>query len=457
MATRPDPSASFGIALPQVDGGLPQADGALPQADDTPSQAYAAWMAAHPESLPVHRHPWDVTRSDIYTQDRWQPIFAAMRGQAPVNKVTGSPYGDFWNVTTAATIREVEGQPELFSSSFENGGIALAEPPADCADNFQMPMFIAMDGTDHSARRQAVAPAFAPAQMLRMALDIRERTTEVLDSLPVGESFDWVERVSVELAAGTLAQLLGVPLEDRRLLSDWSDWASDIDCTQVPELFARRRSELRDMARYFGQLWLDRIGKPRGADVLSMMMHSGAMGQVTPEEFMGNLMLMVVGGNDTTRNTMSGLVHALDAFPDQRALVESDRTVIPNAVHEAIRFVTPLAHMRRTATCDTELAGQHIVAGDKLALWYISANRDEALFADPDRFDVTRANARHHLSFGHGAHRCVGSRLAELQLRILMEEMHDRRVRVHVTGAAERVLGNFAHGFRQLMVEVERG
>jgi cytochrome P450 len=201
---------------------------------------------------------------------------------------------------------------------------------------------------------------------------------------------------------------------------------------------------------------MERTGKAPSPDLISMMIHSPAMSGMSPQEFMGNLVLLIVGGNDTTRNTMSGIIHALHTFPDQREILENDPAVIPNAVQECIRFVTPLAHMRRTATVDTELFGQNIAAGDKVVMWYISANRDETVFPNPDKLIVTRDNARRHLAFGHGIHRCVGARLAELQLRVLLEEMRERRLRVHVTGSVERVRANFVHGFRRLDVTVDR-
>jgi len=426
----------------------------------TAIDAYEGWLAANPQARPVHTHPWDVSRSDIYVEDRWGPIFAEMRAKAPVNKVTGTPYGDYWNVVTHKAIQHVESLPELFSSSWKAGGITIGDPPpgidaAKLAER-QMPMFIAMDRPEHTGQRRTVAPAFIPSEMVRMEAEIRQRTSEVLDSLPWGERFDWVDKVSIELTTGMLAILFGFPYQDRRLLTFWSDWAGDVELTLAEDLSDQRHEILSEMARYFQGLWMERMGKAPTPDLISMMIHSPAMATMSPLEFMGNLVLLIVGGNDTTRNTMSGIIHALDQFPDQRALLEGDPSLIPNAVQECLRFVTPLAHMRRTCTADNELFGQQIKAGDKVVMWYLSANRDEMVFDNPDKLIIDRPNARRHLAFGHGIHRCVGARLAELQLRVLLEEMHARRMRVRVAGDVQRVRANFVHGFRKLEVELEK-
>ena len=426
----------------------------------TANVAYEAWLKTNPGARPTHTHPWDVSRSDIFVNDTWGPIFAAMREQAPINKVTGTPYGDYWNITSHKAVLHVESLPEQFSSSWERGGITIGDPPADVTPEElaerQLPMFIAMDRPQHTGQRRTVAPAFTPAEIVRMEKEIRQRTAHLLDTLPIGEQFDWVDKVSIELTTGMLAILFGFPWDDRRLLTFWSDWAGDVELTLARDLTEERHSILQEMARYFGMLWMGRMGQAPTPDLISMMIHSPAMSNMSPQEFMGNLVLLIVGGNDTTRNTMSGIIHALHTFPDQREILENDASLIPNAVQECLRFVTPLAHMRRTATVDTELFGNHIAAGDKVVMWYLSANRDATVFENPDKLIVTRPNARRHLSFGHGIHRCVGARLAELQLRVLLEEMRERRMRVHVTGAVERVRANFVHGFRRMDVTVER-
>lgn len=397
--------------------------------------------------------PLDVSRAELYRDDTWRAPFARLRAEAPVYRCEDSAFGPYWSVSTYKPIVEAESLPELFSS--EAGGITLAD--FDPNNDVKMPMFIARDRPVHTAQRRTVSPAFTPSEMQRMSADIRHRTAEVLDTLPWGERFDWVDTVSIELTTGMLALLFDFPWEERRKLTFWSDWAGDIEIVKDESLRQQRLQHMFECGAYFQNLWNQKVGKPQTPDLISMMVHSDAMNQMDHYEFIGNLILLIVGGNDTTRNTMSGLAYGLDLYPDQRAKLEADPALIPNAVSEIIRWQTPLAHMRRTATQDTELAGQQIKAGDKLALWYISGNRDESVFgADADTLVVDRPNARRHLAFGHGIHRCVGARLAELQVGILLEEMAARRMRVNVVGPPERVNACFVHGYRTLPVELSR-
>lgn len=434
-----------------------------PQVRREPSSydALKQHFETHPEERLKHTHPWDVSRSDIYFEDKWQPVFAEMRKAGQLHYIPESPFGPYWAVVGHKAIQHIEALPETFSSSWEYGGITILERPDDeqlaemGVERRELPMFIAMDRPQHTGQRRTVAPKFTPSAIADMEAEIRQRTGELLDKLPRGEVFDWVDTVSIELTTGMLAILFGFPWEDRRLLTFWSDWSGDTELATVRELDEMRWGILQEMAAYFQSLWIERtMDKGPGNDLISMMIHSPAMNQMSPEEFMGNLVLLIVGGNDTTRNTMSGIIHALDKFPDQRKLYEENPDLIPNAVQEILRMQVPLAHMRRTCTEDTEVFGQTIKKGDKVVLWYISANRDEEVFENPDKLDITRENARRHLAFGYGIHRCVGARLAELQLRVLLEEMHKRRMRVHVAGDVERVRANFVHGFRKLEVEI---
>ncbi len=411
-----------------------------------------------PKETQVHSapHDWDVSRAEIYAEDRWQPIFKEMRAQAPINKIVDSNFGDYWNITTAKPIQHIEALPDLFSS--EEGGITLVGKeaqaiPEEEQEQVRMPMFIAMDRPKHTEQRRVVAPAFTPSEMVRMTENIRSRTSEILDNLPVGKTFDWVDEVSIELTTQMLAILFDFPWEDRRKLTFWSDWAGDVEKFRTKEGRDERLMHMYEMGTYFQKLWNERLEAPEAPDLLSRMIHSDMrdMDQMT---FMGNLILLIVGGNDTTRNSMSAYAYGLSQFPHERAKLEGNPDLIPNTVQEILRWQTPLAHMQRTAMETTELFGHTIEKGDRMALWYLSANRDESIFEDPDRLMVDRENARRHLAFGYGIHRCVGARLAELQIRILLEEMAARRLRVNVQSEPERVAACFVHGYRSLQVEL---
>ena len=411
-------------------------------------------MATLAKDLTKTVDPFDMSRAELYRDDVWQAPFKRLRAESPVHFVPQSDYGPYWSVSSYKGIVEAESLPDLYSS--EAGGITLADFDPGKHD-VRMPMFIARDRPVHTGQRRTVAPAFTPSEIARMSANIRQRTEEILDALPWNERFDWVDTVSVELTTQMLAILFDFPWEDRRLLTFWSDWAGDIELVKNDELRLQRLQHMFECGAYFQNLWNGKADKPPTPDLISMMIHSDAMSQMDHHEFIGNLILLIVGGNDTTRNSMSALAYGLDRFPDTRAKLEGDPTLIPNAVSEIIRWQTPLAHMRRTATQDSVLLGQEIKAGDKLALWYVSANRDEQVFGeDADDIRVDRPNARRHLAFGHGIHRCVGARLAELQIGILLEEMAKRRMRVNVLGEPTRVAACFVHGYRKLPVQISR-
>jgi cytochrome P450 len=412
-------------------------------------------MATLAPEAPVRAvDPLDVSRPELYRDDVWQAPFRELRATSPVHRVEHSDFGPYWSVSTYKPIITVESLPDLYSS--QAGGITLADFIENNPTDVRMPMFIAMDRPKHTGQRRTVAPAFTPSEMVRMSDNIRTRTSEILDSLDWNTPFDWVDTVSVELTTQMLAILFDFPWEERRKLTFWSDWAGDIELAKNDELRLERLKHMYECGAYFQNLWNAKVGKDPTPDLISMMIHSDAMAEMDQMEFLGNLILLIVGGNDTTRNTMSAVAYGLDLFPDQRAKLEANPSLIHNAVQEVIRWQTPLAHMRRTATADTELEGQQIKAGDKLALWYLSANRDESVFENADQIIVDRANARRHLAFGHGIHRCVGARLAELQVSVLLEEMAKRRMRVNVLGEPERVAACFVHGYRKLPVEISR-
>ena len=405
-------------------------------------------------------HPLDVSRAEMWAEDRWQSPMRQMREQGPLHFCPESKFGPYWSVVNYKAIQHIEALPKLFSSSWEVGGITVA---GDGIDNLlegevAFPMFIAMDPPQHTAQRRTVAPAFNPSEIERMRADAQVRTGEVLDSLPIGVPFDWVDLVSMELTTQMLAILFDFPWDKRRKLTNWSDKLGDIEGFDSLEMRQARNAVAYEMGGAFGQLWQQKAAQPGPHDLISMMLQSEAMSHMSEQEFMGNLILLIVGGNDTTRNSMTAYAYGLDQFPEQRARLETDHSpeLAVNAMHEILRWQTPLAHMRRTATEDTELFGHQIRARDKIALWYASANRDETVFPDGDSIIVDRENARRHLAFGYGIHRCVGARAAELQLTALIGEMQKRRLRVHVIGEPERVPACFVHGYRKMMVQLER-
>ena len=392
----------------------------------------------------------DVSDPQLYQDDTWRPLFATLRRSDPVHYCEASPYGPYWSVTRYDDIFTVELDHETYSSANELGGIQVADPPS----GQERPNFIRMDPPAHTAQRRTVAPIVAPSNLANFEKLVRERTSFVLDALPRNEIFDWTERVSVDLTNMMLATLFDFPWEDRMKLSWWSDVA--IANVRSPEAVVHseeeRTAELINMGGYFRQLWNARINAPPTFDLISMMAHSEATRNMDVGEFIGNIGLMIVGGNDTTRNSMSAGLLALSENPEQFELVRSRPELIPNLVSEIIRYHTPVLHMRRTARRDTELCGQKIAKGDKVVMWYISGNRDDDKIERADEFIIDRPKVRQHLSFGAGIHRCVGDRLAEQQLRILWEEILKRDLRFDVTGPVKRLYSNFIRGIRSMPV-----
>ncbi|WP_338467485.1 cytochrome P450 [Novosphingobium sp. ZN18A2] len=408
--------------------------------------------AADPRLAPI-----DVSAAELYTEDRWQEPFAKLRREAPIQFVPDSKFGPYWSVSTYKPIVHIEALPKIFSSSYTYGGISIAfDSDKLLEDEERLPMFIAMDPPQHTAQRRTVAPSFGPSEVAEMKAEVRARTAEVLDSLPIDEPFDWVQRVSIELTTGMLARLFDFPWEERHKLTHWSDIGGDVELIRQPGGMAYRNREMGEMGMAFAQLWQQKIANP-GKDLISVMLRSDAMNHMSEQEFIGNLILLIVGGNDTTRNSMSAYAYGLHKYPEERAKLEADPALIPNAVQEIIRWQTPLAHMRRTVEQDTEIEGVKMKKGDKVVLWYVSANRDESVFGeDADVLRVDRENARRHLAFGYGIHRCVGARVAELQLVTLLEEMAKRRLRVDVLEEPERVPACFVHGYKGMKVKLTR-
>jgi cytochrome P450 len=396
-----------------------------------------------PYSLPLEA--LDVSNPYLFAADAQWPWFRRLRDEAPVHYCSQSETGPYWSVTRYEDIRYVDTAHDIFSSE----PIILIRDPME---GFSLPMFIAMDPPRHDEQRKVVNPAVGPQNLKNFEPVIRERTADVLAHLPVGEPFDWVTKVSIELTTRMLATLFDFPFEDRAKLTYWSDVSTAIPGMGLMESEEQIQQEMLVCLEYFTGLWNERVNAPLSNDLISMLCHGEATKNMSPEEYLGNLILLIVGGNDTTRNTMSASVLALHENPAEFDKLLADQALIPSMVAETIRLQTPLAHMRRTAKVDTELQGHKISAGEKVVMWYVSGNRDERHFDRPDDYIIDRADVRSHLSFGFGIHRCMGNRLAELQLKILWEELLKRFARVEVVGEAERSLSNFVRGYNRLPV-----
>ena len=390
---------------------------------------------------------------ELFRTDTLWPYFERLRAEDPVHWAVSDEkdVGGYWSVTKWNDIMTVDTNHEAFSSE---PTIVLPDP----AEDFTLPMFIAMDSPKHDIQRKTVSPAVSPMNLTRLEPIIRERAGAILDDCPIGIEFDWVDNVSIELTTMTLATLFDFPWEDRRKLTRWSDVATAspdsgvFKSTDPDEAEAERRAELFECVDYFMRLWNERVNAPPAGDLISMLAHGEATRDMDRMEYLGNLILLIVGGNDTTRNTITGSILALHQNPDQNAKLRANPGLIPSMVSETIRWQTPLAYMRRRATRDFELGGKTIKAGDKIAMWYVSGNRDEEVIERPNEYIIDRERARQHLSFGFGIHRCVGNRLAELQLKIIWEEILKRFPEIKVTGQPRRVLSSFVKGYETLPV-----
>jgi cytochrome P450 len=412
-------------------------------ANDIKAQAKAlAW------SMPIE--DINVANPELFRTNSFWPYFERLRKEDPVHYCKEHEFGPYWSITKYNDIMFVDTNHQLFSSE---PSITIADPK----DDFQLPMFIAMDQPKHDLQRKVVSPIVSPANLGRLEGTIRERVNTIFDGLPEGEVFDWVDKVSIELTTQMLATLFDFPWEDRRKLTYWSDITTAGPSSPLFVSEEHRRAQLMECAQYFMGLWNERVNLTEpGNDLISMLAHGESTRNMDRMEFLGNLLLLIVGGNDTTRNSLTGGVLALNQNPAEYDKLRADPSLIPNMVSEIIRWQTPLAHMRRNALQDVELGGKTIKKGDKVVMWYVSGNRDDEVIENADSFIIDRARARQHLSFGFGIHRCVGNRLAEMQLKIVWEEIMKRWSFVEVMGEPDYVPSAFVKGYFTLPVRLHK-
>ena len=412
---------------------------------DPKIKSKSQWSLVGKDPYALQLDEIDLSHPGIWQANEYLPFLKRLRDEDPVHYCRESAVGPYWSVMKYKDIMHVDTSPQLFSSEPTIGIV-------DTHEEFTFPAFISMDPPKHDEQRRVVQGVVAPANLKNLESVIRQRAGDILDSLPIGEEFDWVNSVSIELTTQMLATLFDFPFEDRHKLTHWSDVATAIPGNGVIESQEQRWEAMEECLAYFTGLWNERINKEPGNDLISMLAHGKATKNMPPMEYLGNIILLIVGGNDTTRNSISGGVLALSQNPDQYQKLREDASLIPNMVSEIIRWQTPLAYMRRTAIQDTDLGGKAIKVGDKVIMWYASGNLDEEVIERPGEFLIDRANARHHLSFGFGLHRCMGNRLAEMQLRIVWEEIMKRFHQVEVVGEPERIYSSFVKGYSKLPV-----
>ena len=400
-------------------------------------------------SLPIEKI--DVAQPGLFQMGLAPRYFERLRREAPVHYCADGLFGSYWSITRSHDIEAIELDPATFSSDHFNGGITITSHPDE--PQF-LPAFISMDPPRHTEQRKAIAPAFSPERLAAMTSQLRIWSEEVLDLLPVGEPFDWVDRVSIELTARTLASLLGFPQERSRDLIRWSEAMVALPGTPAFPTLADKLRVMQECFATFDAIWKERLNAPAGDDLISMLAARPETRDMPRPEFHGNILLLIVGGNDTSRNSMSGSVVAFDRFPAELEKLHMQPSLIGSLAPEVLRWQSPIAHMRRTAMRDVSLGGKKISRGDKVVLWYLSANRDEELFENADAFLIDRPNARRHFAFGAGIHRCIGARLAELQLRILWEEILKRFPRIEVLHPPVKSLSTFIHGYAELHVKI---
>ena len=415
------------------------ADGNLLSREAAREQAYATPLELLNPAQPA-----------LFQADAMWPIFERLRAEDPVHFTAESEYGPYWSITKYNDIMAVDTNHQVFSSE---PAITIAE---QTGDEGPLPMFIAMDPPKHDIQRKTVSPAVSPHNLQILAPLIRERAGKILDGLPIGEEFDWVDKVSKELTGMTLATLFGMPQEDRRQLIYWSDVVTAVPGAGLIDSVEQKMQIFVEYHAYFTNLWNERVNAPPSDDLVSMLAHGEATKDMSPREYFGNIVLLTVGGNDTTRNTISGSVLALNQNPDQYNKLRENPSLIPSMVSETIRWQTPLAHMRRRATQDIEFGGKQIKAGDKVVMWYVSGNRDDEVIENPNAYIIDRPRPRQHISFGFGIHRCVGNRLAELQLTIIWEEILRRFPIIEVVEEPTRTHSVFVKGYETLPVIIPK-
>ena len=393
----------------------------------------------------------DLAAADLFHDDRHLPVFEALRSTHPLYRQDAHPrFGSFWNVTRYNDILQID----LDDASFTAEDSFVLE---DMDEQFPLPMFLAMDDPRHSELRDPVKPFFSQASMNRMRESIRQEVCTVLDALPCDETFDWVEQVSIALTSRILARMFDYPMEER---DDLIRWSHMVLCTTPEGGTIAPEDPMRQQALLECLDVFSRLRKSRdaggGDDLLSLLVQSGAGARLKPSEFLGNILMLIVAGNDTTRNSISAGASTFARHPEVFARLAEDPEVLRGSVLEILRLQSPIAYIRRRARVPYVLHGRVIQPGEKVLLWYASGNMDPTVFPDPERFDPARPNAFKMMAFGFGKHRCLGARLAELQLSLVWQEAAKRFSAIELAGPPVQVASSFIKGYASMPVRLTR-
>jgi linalool 8-monooxygenase len=397
--------------------------------------------------------PVDLKDPELYRDGIPHQIFTQLRRDAPVSWNPEADDRGFWAVTRYDDIVAVSKAPKVFSSAREHGGHRMFDENVVGvaglgAKQAEAPM-ISMDPPRHNQYRRMLSPGFSPARIRQLEERIRDRARAILDRLQGRETCDFVTDIAAELPIQMLAELLGVPQEDRGKLFEWSNALIAEDDPEYRPSPGVTAQKLASMSEYAVGLWNERAARP-GEDLISMLASSRIDGEpMTREQYIGTFVLLVAAGNETTRNSIAGGFLALAEHPGEKRRLLDDPSLMGSAASEIVRWVSPVMHMRRTALEPAEIGGQRVRPGDKVILWYCSANRDESVFDEPFRFDVGRAEPP-HLGFGAGQHFCLGARLAEVQIRTFYEEFLRRYPNAQPEGPVHRMRSNFIVGYKSI-------
>lgn len=403
--------------------------------------------AARPDSP-----DYDLTYGELFIRDEAHAVWRRLRAESPVSWQEGRLwFPGFWSLTKHADILAVSRDPHTFISS---KGIAMATDPKTEENDTNRSM-ITTDPPRHVRLRRLVNKGFTPRMVGLMEPGIRQMTGEILDEVAARGACDFVTEVAAQLPLAVICTMLGAPREDWPLLFNLTNQVLGPDDPEYQSEGRDRRETAqhgtRQMFAYFAKTIAARRQEPR-EDLVTIITQSEIDGErLTDNEVLNFCQLLVLAGNETTRNAISGGLLAFIEHPDQWARLCDDPSLMPTAVEEILRWSSPLAHMARTATRDVELGGQQIKAGDRLILWYPSANRDEEVFADPYRFDVGRT-PNDHLAFGFAEHFCLGAGLARLEIRVMFEELLQRFDNIALAGPVERLRSTFLHGIKHMPI-----